>query len=425
MTQSVVGRRPTWQKVIAGCVAGLSLMVGAVATVITVSGGGVPQLGIMAWLMTAPILGLLLVVRAGAVRMGWLLLLMALGGAFAAAGAAMPSSPENLEWAWLIPVSSVGWFTWLILNLVALPLLFPTGRPPSPPWRPVFWTMVLLIGVAGFLGLFTPELSGYCTDSDPMAADCAAWEASGQAIAVSDCDTDEGVLECEVTVDNPLGIAWVPHPEDSTVGGITFIGILGLAVLSLVSMGFRLRRADSVERQQIKFLFVALGFFVLWTIVEALLVDGLGAEVPAGIESVMELLSWTAIPVAIYLAITRYRLYDIDRLISRTVTYTIVVGLLAGAIALLATLVGTRFEDPLIVAGTTLAVAAIFNPMRRRVQRWVDRRFNRSKYDADLVASEFVGTLRDRIDTEEIEAGWRAVVASTMEPSSLGVWLRW
>ena len=424
MTQSVVGPSSNWQKAFAVCVAGFTLLVGVVTAVIRLSAGLVPELGIMAWLMTAPVFGFLLVVRAGAVRMGWLLLLMALGGALAAAGTAVPSSPESKELAWLIPVSAVGWFTWLMLNLVALPLLFPTGRPPTRRWRPVLWTMTLLIGVAAFLGLFTPELEAYCSDSDPTAADCATWEASGQAMAVSNCDTEEGVRECDVTVENPLGIAWVPHAESSTVGGLTYFGILVLAVLALVSMGFRLRRAASVERQQIKFLFVALGFFVLWTIIEAILVDSLGVEIPAGIENVVEFVSWTAIPVSIYLAITRYRLYEIDRLISRTVTYTVVVGLLAGGVALVSILVSTRFEDPIVVAATTLGVAALFSPLQRRVQSLVDRRFNRSRYDAERVMNGFAASLRDEVDSDSVVTGWEGVVVETMHPASVGVWVR-
>ena len=135
-------------------------------------------------------------------------------------------------------------------------------------------------------------------------------------------------------------------------------------------------------------------------------------------------MSWTAIPVSIYLAITRYRLYEVDRLISRTLTYALVVGLLAGVVALAAALVGTRFDSPLVVAATTLGVAALFNPLRRRVQRVVDRRFNRSRYDAERVMDEFAHSLRDEVEEEAVVEGWQGVVKETMHPSSVGVWVK-
>jgi hypothetical protein len=130
------------------------------------------------------------------------------------------------------------------------------------------------------------------------------------------------------------------------------------------------------------------------------------------------------IAVAISVALLRYRLYDIDRVVSRTATYALVVGVLAGAVALVAAVVGTRFTDPLVVAATTLGVAALFNPIRRRVQRLVDRRFNRSRYDQERVMVEFTSTLRDLVDPDEVVAGWLTSVAETMQPSSSGVWVR-
>lgn len=386
--------------------------------------GVLPDWWIMAWVLAAPVLGLLLIRRSDAKAMGWLLLTIGLAGTLAAVAAALPSTPENVGWIWIIPVGTVGWFSWLAINLVGLPLLFPTGRPPSRRWRPVLWALIATIAVSGFLALFTPELSAYCADADPMAADCATWEASGEALAVTQCEEEEGIVECDVLLSNPIGIAGVPDPEVSVLGTMAYISLLVLAVLALISMGFRFRSAGSQERQQIKYLFMALGLFVLWTLVEAIIMEGLGVTIPLPVANFMEFLTWTSIPVAIYLAITRYRLYEIDRLISRTVTYTAVVGLLAGAVALVATLIGTLSEDPLVVAATTLGVAALFNPLRRRVQKAVDRRFNRSRYDAERVMDEFATSLRDEVDEEAVVDGWRGVVVETMHPSSVGVWVR-
>jgi hypothetical protein len=133
-----------------------------------------------------------------------------------------------------------------------------------------------------------------------------------------------------------------------------------------------------------------------------------------------------AIPVAIVVAVLRYRLHDIDRLISRTVSYALVVGLLGLVFVGLVTLSTTVLpsDDPLVVAVATLTVAALFNPLRRRVQGFVDRRFNRSRYDAERVIEDFTGTLQDRADPELVVGGWVGVVEDLMEPQSVGVWVK-
>lgn len=131
-----------------------------------------------------------------------------------------------------------------------------------------------------------------------------------------------------------------------------------------------------------------------------------------------------ALPICILVAVVRFRLYEIDRIISRTVTYTVVVALLAGVVALIATVVGTQFDSPLVVAVTTFVVAATFNPLRRRVQDWVDRRFNRSRYDAERVIDRFAGSLRDQLDPRAVVDGWLGVVSETMQPAAASVWVR-
>ena len=127
------------------------------------------------------------------------------------------------------------------------------------------------------------------------------------------------------------------------------------------------------------------------------------------------------------MAVLRYRLYEIDRIVSRTVSYALVVGLLAGAflgvVALMSSLLPEESSD-LAVAGSTLVVAALFNPLRRRVQGGVDRRFNRQRYDAQRVMDGFAFSLRDRVDPEEVMTGWVDVVSSTMQPDSIGMWVR-
>lgn len=187
------------------------------------------------------------------------------------------------------------------------------------------------------------------------------------------------------------------------------------AVFSMVS---RYRRGGLDERQQIKWLLTATVLFALVYLIAATLDDSNG--------TFWWLLSaaLAAIPLAIIFAVLRYRLYDIDRIISRTVTYAMVVGLIGLGVAAVATMAGSRFETPWVVATTTLAVAAVFNPLRRRVQNWVDRRFNRSRYDAERVMDELGDSLRSRVETSEVIEGWVDVVATTLQPGSVGVWIK-
>jgi steroid 5-alpha reductase family enzyme len=131
------------------------------------------------------------------------------------------------------------------------------------------------------------------------------------------------------------------------------------------------------------------------------------------------------IPAAVGIAILKYRLYDIDRIISRTLAYAIVTGLLVGVYAglvLLATQV-LRLHTPVAVAAATLAAAALFNPLRRRVQHGVDRRFNRIRYDADQTVAAFAAGLRDAVDLEAVRADLLAVVNRAVEPAHLSVWI--
>jgi len=196
--------------------------------------------------------------------------------------------------------------------------------------------------------------------------------------------------------------------------------ILGFmsAIPATLSGIARFRRAGFVERQQIKWLLAATCVFAVAYIVGATSDD----EWVWWVVSV----AMAAIPLAILLAVLRYRLYEIDRLISRTVAYVIVIALL-GAVYVGGFAAMTSFlpaESPLAVAGSTLAVAALFNPVRRRVQDWVDRRFNRSRYDARQVMDRFAGSLQGGVDSEGLVNGWVSVVSETMEPSSVAVWVR-
>lgn len=382
--------------------------------------------GLLAWVIASSILGLILVLRAGAVRMGALMLIIGLGGAMASLGAALPLRPGNLAWLPLFPISGVGWVSFLGLTIAGLPLLFPTGSPPSRRWRPVLWLLLGALALATFMSAFSEDVFVFCSDVHPGEVPCSVWEAADEPLAVDSCEPVAGRLgegtQCRVTLDNPIGISGVPQVEDSLLGNIGYASLLVSAMLAVVSLGVRLRNASRLERQQIKLVFFVLGFLFSFTLIEVVLVEVLGGTVP-GTEFI-ELVTWLAIPVSIFLAISRFRLYEIDRLISRTVSYAVVVALLLGTVAAVAAVVGTRFSDPLVVAGTTLAVAALFNPLRRRVQSFVDRRFNRSRYHAERVMADFSTSLRDQVDTDAILDGWQTVVTDTMQPATLSIWVR-
>ena len=140
-------------------------------------------------------------------------------------------------------------------------------------------------------------------------------------------------------------------------------------------------------------------------------------------------LAWfgvAALPVSIGVAILKYRLYEIDRIISRTLAYAIVTGLLVGVYAGLVLLAQQvlRFSSPVAVAASTLVAAALFNPVRRRVQHTVDRRFNRARYDADRTVTAFAARLQDAVDADAVRADLAGVVHAALEPTHVSLWLR-
>jgi hypothetical protein len=223
-------------------------------------------------------------------------------------------------------------------------------------------------------------------------------------------------LPMETLVDDELVSVtrWYPLVDAGFVVG--FASVIP-ATFSVVA---RFRKAGSVERQQIKWLLAATSLLAVAYVAAAMSDDS--NEPVWWVVS----LAVAAIPIAILFAVLRYRLYDIDRILSRTVSYVIVIGLLAG-VYLLGLTAMTNFlpsDSSLSVAASTLAVAALFNPLRRRVQAWVERRFNRSRYDAQQVVERFSGSLRQDLDPNTVVTGWVGVVSETMQPTSAAVWIR-
>jgi hypothetical protein len=208
---------------------------------------------------------------------------------------------------------------------------------------------------------------------------------------------------------------------DYTGFGFFLIPLFWLAFAARQAL--RWRRSSGDQRQQLKWL---TGGAVVALAGSLLIVLGPPKDQLDGrIVRDMAFLCLAALPVSMGVGILKYRLYDIDRLISRTLSYTLVTGVLVAIYAGVVTLT-TRvlpFSSPLGVAASTLVVAALFNPLRRRVQRAVDRRFNRARYDAEATVAEFAGRLQGAVDLDAVRADLAGVVQEVLEPAGVCVWI--
>jgi hypothetical protein len=317
---------------------------------------------------------------------GWLIALFGLCvGGYAFFETYALSELPNAEWVmWF---ASGLWIPPLIVMLVFVPLLFPDGHVPGPRWRWVTWSSVL----GGLL----------------------LWVGN----AFDETLLDDYGLVNPVAATIPVSLIELWRLLGSLLVLLGIVAGLGAAMI-------RFRRSEGVLRQQMKWF--AASTLVL---IPALLLQAWAYESgPRDLAPIFMLLGALGILSAVAVAILRYRLYELDRIISRTVSYTLVVvmlGLLfAIGVVVVPNVAMSGETPPWLVAATTLAVAALFNPVRRRIQGWVDRRFNRSRYDAERVMDRFSGSLRDQVDPDQVVNGWVDVVEDTMEPSSLGLWVR-
>jgi hypothetical protein len=333
--------------------------------------------------------GAILASRLPANVIGWLL---ALGGlCFALMSGAGGLADFGLS---VHPGSIPGaiWFAWLTQwiwapamgAVIGLGLIYPTGRLLSARWRGVALATVLTLAVLAFGSAVTPWSDGLFPEQNPL-------ELGSGALTILDDLLAPAVL----------------------------IAVI-VALLAVASLVIRYRRGISIERAQLRW-FAAVAAICLPT-----LLVGLTLWWPFYIVAYV---GFALLPVAIGIAILRYRLYEIDRLISRTISYgvltAIVGGLFVGFILVFqAVLAPVTRSNELAVAGSTLLAAALFQPIRRRVQGLVDRRFNRSRYDAERTVAAFAERLRDEVDLEQLRAEILATVAATVEPTSVSLWLR-
>jgi hypothetical protein len=298
-------------------------------------------------------------------------------------------------WMWEPAVLLIGLF---------LPLYFPDGRLLSPRWRPVLW-LALLFSV-GFGVVFGALYPGEMDELSP------------------------GVAGDVPGIVNPLGVEALRLLDRVTQVDIILAVVLLVSVLcSVASLVVRFRRSDGEERQQMKWLtYAAAANFATLVLLMSLPADS--AWYPA--VNTLSNLVFAGVPVAVGIAVLRYRLYDIDHIINRTLVYgslTVMLALIyfggvATTQAIFGALTGQEEQPQLAVVVSTLVIAALFMPLRRRIQAFIDRRFYRRKYDARKTLEAFSARLRDETDLEALNDDLVGVVAETMQPAHASLWLR-
>jgi len=352
---------------------------------------------------TFALVGALILARQPGNRVGRLLLLPGLS-AFVLVDAYLrplneglaPLPPTLTPTLWLALWYSNWNWTLLIFPLPWLMLLFPTGRPISRRWGWLMWVGVILL-------LFLLLLATFGTPMQPGSG--ADW-----------------------SYRNPIGLIESTEARESTIFAF-FAAVMPVWVaLCLAALVVRYRRAGRVERQQMKWLLVATALFVAAYVPVFILTDR-DEYGYASIFSNLWMIAMPLIPAAIGIAILRYRLFDIDLIIRKTLQYAVLSALLAlayfGSVVLLQTLFGAALADsPLLIVLSTLLIAALFAPLRQRVQAAIDRRFYRQKYDAQQVLAQFAITARDETDMDKLTAELVRMVQETMQPESVSLWLK-
>jgi uncharacterized membrane protein YhdT len=298
------------------------------------------------------------------------------------------------HWLWVPTVGLLGTYVFL---------LFPDGRLPSKRWRPLAWLSGVVIA-SGSLGLMLSP----------------------------------GPLDMPRGIRNPFGLEAAPWVA---VAAYAILPLLPLCMLaSALSLVMRYRRSRGDVRQQIKWIAFAASLVALTYLIAivALFIHPSEIWFAAGLPLWLDLieyaaqLSITSVPIAIGFAVLKYRLYDIDLIINRTLVYGSLTGALAlvyfGGVtvtqALFRNITGQEQLPQLVIVASTLVIAALFNPLRRRIQSFIDRRFYRAKYDARKILEAFSVRLRDETDLEALNEDLVEVVRETMQPAHVSLWLR-
>ena len=321
--------------------------------------------------------------------LGWVLTAVGLLAAWGASADTFvdQASGENLLYMVSVWISLWYWFPLLGLILIFTPLLFPDGKPPWPRWRFLAWAAAIALALVVFLAAFRERI-----------------EMPG------------------ISMDNPVGIPGIEDPEESTLGTVLLGSFLFFVVLALASVVVRYVRAGGVQRQQIKWLLLATASSAFMVFFEEITRIELDTEL-------LFALSIALFPAAIAVAIFRYRLYDINVILNRALVYgsltvTLALVYIGGVVGLqyvFRTLTGG--ESQLAIVASTLAIAGLFVPLRRRVQSFIDRRFYRRKYDATKILEAFGTRLRNETDLESLSNDLVNVVRHTVQPEHISFWL--
>jgi hypothetical protein len=322
--------------------------------------------------------------------LGWILAVIGLLAAWGASADTYTdlARDEGLLYLVSVWISLWYWFPLIGLTLIFTPLLFPDGRPPSPRWRFVVWGAALALALVAFLAAFRERI-----------------ELQG------------------ISINNPVGIPGIEDPEKSRLGSVLLGLFVVFLVLALGSVMVRYLRSGGVRRQQIKWLMLATLLAALMVFFEEITRIELATEVPFAV-------SIALFPLAIAVAIFRYRLYDIDVVINRALVYgsltaTLLALYFGGVVALQRLFVVLTGEgSALAVVTSTLAIAALFNPLRRRFQAFIDRLFFRRKYDARKTLESFGARLREETDLNTLGEDLVSVVREAMQPEHVSLWLR-
>ncbi|MGA7227878.1 MAG: hypothetical protein WBZ40_13335 [Acidimicrobiia bacterium] len=299
-----------------------------------------------------------------------------------------PVSPSLLDFAAIVLVHVTLPLAMYLLFLIAF--LFPTGRFSTKRQAWAAWPGAIMLFIQLLITVFTVEIG------PPYPSAEQAW-----------------------TIENPVG--FLPTSARDATIALALVILALTAVAGGFSLVMRYRRSSVVIRAQIRWMlfstFIVAGVLVLVATTNA-------SQHMAG--GLLLQVAFISIPISITVAISRYRLFEIDRIISRTLSYTVVVAVLAaaffGLIALITAALPT--QSSLAVAGSTLAIAALFNPLRKRVQSTIDRRFNRSAYHAEVIARTFANRLREPLSTTQIIKEWQRTVDESLQPETSGIWIK-
>jgi hypothetical protein len=359
---------------------------------VTAGSGGSPI-----WL-SAPfgVVGAVLAWRVPRNRLGWILLGLGVSSALAEDGSfwvvARYRLHADIPFGWVALLAQPAWSYSVIFIGLAV-LLFPDGHLPSPRLRWLLWTYLALALV---------------------------WIGGAYGFTIS------ALVRHAVHVDSAGNLQVLSHPTGSVAwwGMVQAVVVTAIAIgwlASLAGQAVSYRRSSGERRQQLKWL---LGGSVVTVAGLAVSIIAGNSGLAGAVGSVSLVTAVFALPTCMAVAVMKYRLYDIDRLISRTVAYAIVTGLLIGVYAgLVLAAQGFGSRTPVQVAVATLVAAALFNPLRRRVQRVVDRRFNRARYDAEQTVATFAARLKDEVELDAVRADLTEAVQTALEPTHVGIWI--